>query len=169
MKQRIHPRNSSGLKHVRRGGHDGQGGAGRLPRLEKRVRNLRHVHGHPTELLHEAEHRAQRPQPLRQLRHPDPQHVVLRLQPHLVLGQLVHLHHDPPLLLAQLGHLVRQILQLPLLPHPRPPRRLPVRQLPPLLPLLCREPRVSVGPRALKAPGRRHPTDLLGRTRNRLR
>lgn len=127
---------ASALEHLGRG-HDQLGWARELPWLEEGVRYLGYIH--------KLEERIQRPKPVGQFHHLGPQNCVLRLQPHILLCEKIDLHWNLAVLLLEQSHLVHQIIKVLLLPHPGPPRRLPVWEHPLPLPLIHHELRIFLG------------------------
>ncbi|PON74615.1 LOW QUALITY PROTEIN: hypothetical protein PanWU01x14_050220 [Parasponia andersonii] len=61
---------------------------------------------------------------------------VLVQDPVMALGHVVELADEAVVLVPQPDHLGPELVQVLLLPHPRPPSRLPVRYHPPLPPLV---------------------------------
>ncbi|CAD5165807.1 unnamed protein product, partial [Musa acuminata subsp. malaccensis] len=116
--------------------HDHSLGVGKLPWPEEMSRNLRSSHCHPTNLLCDSKHWGQRLQPLRQFMQLSSQDGVLNLHRRVLPPLQTDLHLDLAILGLELRYLVRQIIQLLLLPHPGPPRRLPVGDHPLSLPFV---------------------------------
>lgn len=139
---------SSALKIYVCRSHDRQWRARNLPWPKQRIWNFRNIHGHPTDLFHHMKNRIQRLQSLCKLHHLGPQNSILCLHCCIMLSCNVDPCHDLTVLSLQLGHLVHQIIQVLLLPHPRSSRRLSVREHPSLLPLIHHM-RIFIGPRVL--------------------
>lgn len=143
-------------KRVRRG-HDGLDRTLELPRVQQRVGDFRNIHGEPAHLLDDLKDGVQGPQAIGQLHSLRPEDVVRGLECHVGLLLGVDALHQLAVTHLQPADLVRQILQLLLLPHPGPPRRFAVRQHPLPLPLVDgRVSRVRVRSRTRRSLNRRH-------------
>nr|GMC54941.1 methionine gamma-lyase-like [Ipomoea batatas] len=100
--------------------------------------------------VHPAEDFIQRLKPLAQLHHLSPQNRILSLHIHEIPRRGADLAQDLSVLLLQRRGLSHQLVQVLLLPHPRPARRLPVRLHPLPLPLVHQHLQILLRPRVLK-------------------
>jgi hypothetical protein len=133
-------------------GADGHGGgrvAGQLPGAEQRVVRRRHllldVHGDAAELLDDAEHLVDGAEAGAELGGAGAEHGVLLLDARVLRRDVGGAGRHARVLGLQERRLLGQLVQVLLLPQPRPPRRLAVRQPPLLAPARVRR-RVAVRP-----------------------
>lgn len=141
---------SSVVEHVR--GADGHGGGrvGQLPGAKQRVVGghlLLDVHGDAAEVLDDAEHLVDGAEAVAELGGAGAEHGVLLLHARVLGRDVGGAGGDARVVGLQARHLLHQLVQVLLLPQPRPPRRLAVRQPPLLAPVrVRRRRRVAVRP-----------------------
>jgi hypothetical protein len=136
------------VEHVR--GADGHGGSrvGQLPGTQQRVVRrhlLLDVHGDAAELLDEAEHLVDGAEAVAELGGAGPEHGVLLLDAGVLGRDVGGAGPHARVVGLQARHLLHQLVQVLLLPEPRPPRRLAVGQPALLAPVRVRR-RVAVRP-----------------------